>query len=180
MIHVLIVHEHPLFRVGLRSTLAESAEIDIVGETGERELLLELTAATHPDVVLFDGALTSCQPASRAMEMVAHLRTAGARGIIVFAPRADEELLFQYMKHGAAAYELPTITWRGTGGEDTTSSVWRLCDEQCCALVCFSKAISARDAPCSLHTRELASSEQSEKGDRPRDHDFAEDHARRQ
>jgi two-component system nitrate/nitrite response regulator NarL len=113
MIRVLIVHENPLFRVGLRAVLKRHEEmqlVGIVGEIVELEQLLELLAATRPDVVLFDGAFTSSQPARSAAEIVDQVRKAGIRGILVFAPSTDEEDLFHFMMGGAAAYELPTIS----------------------------------------------------------------------
>lgn len=121
MIHVLIIHEHPLFRVGLRSTLERSPDLCVVGEAVKYEQLLELVGATQPDVVLFDGALISCQPMYSAAEVVSHLRGAGACGIIVFAPSADEECLFRFLMSGAAAYELPTIS-----GKDLMEKIRRV------------------------------------------------------
>jgi DNA-binding NarL/FixJ family response regulator len=109
MIRVLIAHESPLFRAGLCSALERHKDIYIVGQTVEREQLLELTAVTQP-IVLFDGAFTSCQPTFSAVEVVAQVRRAGARGILVFAPSTDEEDLFHFMRSGATAYELPTIS----------------------------------------------------------------------
>jgi DNA-binding NarL/FixJ family response regulator len=109
MIRVLIAHESPLFRAGLCSALERHEDIYIVGQTVEREQLLELTAVTQP-IVLFDGAFTSCQPAFSAVEIVTQVRQAGARGILVFAPSTDEEDLFHFMRSGATAYELPIIS----------------------------------------------------------------------
>lgn len=121
MIRVLIVHENPLFRVGLRSVLGRHEEMCVVGEAVEQEQLLELVANTQPDVVLFDGALTSSQPVSSAIEMVAQVRSAGARGIIVFASSTDEECLFRFLMSGAAAYELPTLS-----GDDLVEKIRRV------------------------------------------------------
>lgn len=123
MIRVLIVHETPLFRVGLRSLLKRHEEIQIVGEAGkgiELEQLLELAATTRPDVVLFDGAFASCNPLS-ATEVVDQIRRAGARGIIVFAASIEEEDLFLFMMSGAAGYEPVTIS-----GEDLVEKIRRV------------------------------------------------------
>jgi two-component system nitrate/nitrite response regulator NarL len=111
MIRVLIAHESPLFRAGLCSTLERHEDIYIVGQTIEREHLLELTTVTQP-VVLFDGRFTSSLPDFRAAEIVAQVRRAGARGILVFAPSTvvNEEDLFYFLRSGAAAYELPSIS----------------------------------------------------------------------
>ncbi len=121
MVRVLIVHENPLFRVGLRSVLGRYEEMCVVGETVEREQLLELTAVTQPDVVLFDGVLTSSQPAYSAVEIVTQVRSAGAHGIIVFASLTDEECLFRFLMSRAAAYELPTLS-----GDDLVEKIRRV------------------------------------------------------
>jgi DNA-binding NarL/FixJ family response regulator len=149
---VLIVHESPLFRVGLRSVLGRHKEIQIVGEVGEViELgqLLELTVATRPDVVLFDGAFTSCQPAYSAVEVVDQMRRVGARGILVFAPSLDdEESLFRFLVNGAAAYEPPTIS-----GEDLVEKIWRVADGE---YLISSASLYQAPAKPSLHLQKEA------------------------
>lgn len=101
MIRVLLAYGLPLFRVGLRATVAREQDICIVGEAVEQEVLLALFSATSPDVVLFDGD----QPDCRAVELVAHLRQQGAHGIMVFTAHPGEEALFRFLMGGAAAYE---------------------------------------------------------------------------
>jgi DNA-binding NarL/FixJ family response regulator len=109
MIRVLIIHNNPLWRIGLRAVL-EQHSIHIIGETVEPDQILE-RAALCPDVVLFDESLT--WPAYTSVEMVIQLRRAGARGIFVFTSAANEEGLFQFFRSGAAAYELPTLSVDG-------------------------------------------------------------------
>jgi DNA-binding NarL/FixJ family response regulator len=92
-INVLIVHDNPLFRAGLRSVLERQEGMHIVGEAVQLYALLDLVADTKP-VVLFDGGLTSCQPAYCATEVVDLVRKTGVCGIMVFAPCYDEETLF--------------------------------------------------------------------------------------
>src|SRR5258708_36974088 len=100
-IGVLIVHECPLFRVGLRSLLEQHSDFRVVGEAIHLEEVLSLTREKRP-VVLLDGGLTSTDP----LDLVRQLRQVGVQGIMVFAPRAaDEETLFQFLRYGATAYE---------------------------------------------------------------------------
>jgi DNA-binding NarL/FixJ family response regulator len=111
-INVVIVHECPLIREGIRLVLEQQKEMKIVGDTTEHEQLLALVGAIpQPDVVIFDGTLRSCQPAYSAAEVVAQVYKAGVHEIIVFASSTTppEEELFLFMRSGAAAYELPTI-----------------------------------------------------------------------
>jgi DNA-binding NarL/FixJ family response regulator len=118
MIHVLIVCECPLFRVGLRSLLAQQDDCDIVGESTYLEDMLVLTREQRPDVALLDGSLTSADP----LALVQQLRQAGVPGIMVFASStANEETLFQFLKYGATAYEDGFIT-----GEDLLAKLHRM------------------------------------------------------
>jgi DNA-binding NarL/FixJ family response regulator len=101
VIHILIVHECPLFRVGLRSLLEQHSDFQVVGEATHLEGVLVLAREKRP-VVLLDGGLTSTDP----LDLVRQLRQVGVQGIMVFAPpAADEETLFQFLRYGATAYE---------------------------------------------------------------------------
>ena len=110
MIRVMIVHQSPLFRLGLRAVLERQRDVEIVGETVLMEDLLKLRASTSPHAILFDGSLTSCLPSRSAAHVVAELHSTGAHGIFVFAPSTEEEDFFRFLQSGAAAYELPTIS----------------------------------------------------------------------
>ncbi|MEO7068942.1 MAG: response regulator transcription factor [Nostocoides sp.] len=58
-IRVLIVDDHPVVRSGMRTLLAASPSIVVVGEAGDGEEALALVASTTPDVVLSDLRLGS-------------------------------------------------------------------------------------------------------------------------
>jgi DNA-binding NarL/FixJ family response regulator len=119
MIRILIVHGCPLFRAGLRSYLLSQQDCHIVGEATHLEEVLSLATIEHPDVVLLDGGLTSADP----VEITRQVREAGVGGILVFAPPdVDEELLYQFVKYGAAAFELDTIS-----GEELLAKIRRMC-----------------------------------------------------
>lgn len=102
MIGVLIVHECPLFRVGLRSLLEQHSNFHVVGEATHLEDVLVLAREKRPAIVLLDGGLTSTDP----LDLVQQLRQVGVQGIMVFAPpAADEETLFHFLRYGGTAYE---------------------------------------------------------------------------
>ncbi len=61
-IYVLIVHECPLFRVGLRSLLERQDDCQLVGEAAHLEDVLALAREHRPDIVLLDGGLTTADP----------------------------------------------------------------------------------------------------------------------
>lgn len=53
-IRIVIVDDHELMRRGLRETLSEQSDFEIVGEGGSVEDALQLVADHHPDIILLD------------------------------------------------------------------------------------------------------------------------------
>jgi DNA-binding NarL/FixJ family response regulator len=53
-VRVVIVDDHPMFRLGLAVAVAEMVDIEIVGEADSAEAVDGLVADTKPDVVLLD------------------------------------------------------------------------------------------------------------------------------
>lgn len=117
-ISVLVAHQCPLFRVGLRAFLVQQSNCSLIGEATHLEEVLALAREQRPDIVLLDGGLTSTDP----LDLVQQLRQVGVRGIIVFAPPAgDEETLFRYLMCGAMAYEDPSLS-----GEELLAKIHRV------------------------------------------------------
>jgi DNA-binding NarL/FixJ family response regulator len=56
-IKVIIVDDHEVVRLGLRTALEAEPDMEIVGETGGPEEAMDLTVARRPDVVLLDVKL---------------------------------------------------------------------------------------------------------------------------
>src|SRR5205085_127427 len=52
MIRVLVVDDHKLVRAGIGQLLAETDDIEVVGEAGDGHEALEAVALLHPDVLL--------------------------------------------------------------------------------------------------------------------------------
>jgi DNA-binding NarL/FixJ family response regulator len=123
VIRILIAHGCPLFRVGLRSFLAQQDDCCLVGEATHPEDVLVLAREQHPDVVLLDSNLTSADP----LDLVQQLRQAGVPGIMVFAsPAGNEETLFHFLKYGATAYEDPFLS-----GEELLEKLHRVAQGEC-------------------------------------------------
>jgi DNA-binding NarL/FixJ family response regulator len=103
---ILLVDDHALFRVGMRQTLERESDFDVVGEAedgrGAYTLAIELT----PDVVLLDLSL----PPPGGIDAISRMkRELPASGIIAFAQTEDEDLLFDAIKAGAAAFILKDV-----------------------------------------------------------------------
>ncbi|WP_201574182.1 MULTISPECIES: response regulator [Psychrobacter] len=54
MIRVLVVDDHDLVRMGISRMLADSADIEVVGEADSGDMALKLAKQLSPDVVLLD------------------------------------------------------------------------------------------------------------------------------
>jgi len=122
-IGVLVVHECPLFRVGLCSFLGQQSDCRLIGEAIQPKDVLLLIREQRPDVVLLDGSLTTTDP----LDLVQQLRQQGVPGILVFAPpMGDEETLFRFLMYGVTAYEDSTIS-----GEDLLVTIRRVAQGEC-------------------------------------------------
>ena len=103
MIRVLVVDDHPVMRVGLRTVLEALGDIRVVAEAADGEEAVGQAEALKPDVVLLDCRLPG-------MDGVAVARTLRERcpGVRVVALSAydDGRLLWGMMQAGAAGYVL--------------------------------------------------------------------------
>jgi DNA-binding NarL/FixJ family response regulator len=54
MIKVIVVDDHPIFRLGMAVSLSDMDDIELVGEAATGAEVLDLVARTTPDVVLLD------------------------------------------------------------------------------------------------------------------------------
>jgi DNA-binding NarL/FixJ family response regulator len=105
-IRIMIVDEHPLFRMGVRFALEQTGAFTIVAEIADAGQVQELAKTHSPDVVLLDAYLMS----GNALELARQLRHfAPQMGVIMLTDQEDEEQLFQSIKVGAAAYLLKDI-----------------------------------------------------------------------
>ena len=91
----------PLFRAGLCSALEPILHIV---EATEAVDALEIARTLHPEIALLDVSITG----RKTLELTAQLSKLGCR-VVIFGP-GDEEVLFEYQRHGAYAYESPAIT----------------------------------------------------------------------
>lgn len=100
-ITVFLVDDHPLFRQGVKAALQADPAIEIVGEATNSEEAFDQIRAIEPDVVITDVKLPSND--GLALTRQIRLHTPGI-GVVVLSAYDDEEVLFQAIKVGAAAY----------------------------------------------------------------------------
>ncbi len=103
---ILLVDDHALFRVGMRNILEREPDFVIVGEADDTRSAFDGAVENAPDIILMDLSL----PPPGGIETTQRIkRELPAAGIIVLAVSEDEDLLFDAIKAGAAAFILKDI-----------------------------------------------------------------------
>ena len=101
MTRVLIADDHPVVREGVRRILQRATEMEVVGEVGRMDEVLEAARRLKSDVVVLDIGM----PGPSYLEVLAALPTAspGTRALMLSAQPEDEYAL-RSMKAGALGY----------------------------------------------------------------------------
>jgi DNA-binding NarL/FixJ family response regulator len=100
-ITVLLVEDHFLARIALRSVLAGHSQICVIGEAGDGEQGLTMYRALRPDVMLLDLRL----PGTSGFEVLTRVRRefADAR-VVVLSNYQGSEDVYRAVRSGAAGY----------------------------------------------------------------------------
>lgn len=100
-ITVLLVEDHFLARIALRSVLAGHSQIRVIGEAGDGEQGLAMYRALRPDVMLLDLRL----PGTSGFEVLTRLRRefSDAR-VVVLSNYQGSEDVYRAIRSGAVGY----------------------------------------------------------------------------
>jgi DNA-binding NarL/FixJ family response regulator len=105
-IAVLLVDDHEVVRLGLRSLLSLEQGIEVVGEAGTAAEAVTQAARLRPDVIVMDVRL----PDKSGVEACREIRGADPKvQIIMLTSYADEEAIFNSIIAGASGYLLKEI-----------------------------------------------------------------------
>ena len=119
-IRVLVVDDHKVVRMGLRTFIAVNEDLELVGEAGNGEEAVDQCAALHPDVVLMDLKM----PVMDGPTAIEHIRARFSEVQIVALTSFDDESLAQRaLEAGAIGYLLKDAE------EDELVSAIRLASE---------------------------------------------------
>jgi DNA-binding NarL/FixJ family response regulator len=98
---VLLADDHPMFREGVRYTLAREPDLRVVGEAATGTEALRLAAELDPDVVVMDIAM----PELGGLAATQRLAERGARArVLVLTMSEDDESVFAALRAGAGGY----------------------------------------------------------------------------
>ncbi len=121
-IRILIVDDHNVIRVGLRTILKAEADLEVVGEAADGREALRLAAELRPDVALVDISMPypaggGIETTRRLIEMLPDIR------VLILTVHEDEGLLHEALRAGAVGY----IIKRAAESElvNAVQAVWR-------------------------------------------------------
>ena len=101
MTRVLIADDHPVVREGVRRILQGATEVEVVGEVGRGDEVVEAAQRLRADVVVLDIGM----PGPSYLEVLAAL-TAGSPGThaLILSAQPEEEYAVRALRGGAAGY----------------------------------------------------------------------------
>lgn len=106
MLKILLVDDHEVVRLGLKSLLARYPEFEVVAEAGNADESIELAERYQPDVVVMDIRLPGKSGIEATREIVE--KNADTK-VIILTSYADDDLLFDAIAAGASGYVLKQI-----------------------------------------------------------------------
>ena len=112
-IRLLVVDDHPAFRMGLAALVQSQPDMEVAAESGDGQQAVELFRKVKPDVTLMDLRL----PGLSGVEAILAIRKdfPDARVIVVTTYDWDEDV-YRAMQSGAKSYLLKDMTQEQIAG----------------------------------------------------------------
>jgi DNA-binding NarL/FixJ family response regulator len=105
-IRILMVDDHEVVRLGLKSLLERQVNFEVVAEAASENEAVEKALAYKPDVVLMDVRLSGGNGVEATARIIAELPETK---IIILTSFADDEMLFAAIRAGAVGYVLKQV-----------------------------------------------------------------------
>jgi two-component system response regulator DevR len=112
---ILLVDDHEVVRLGLKSLLERHPQFDVIGEAGSAREAMEQVTALQPDVVVMDIRLPGASGIDACEEIVNRYPNIK---VIMLTSYAEDEMLFSAIRAGASGYILKQI-----GSEDLVKAL---------------------------------------------------------
>ncbi|MER7849008.1 response regulator transcription factor [Kitasatospora sp. NPDC096077] len=101
MIRVVLADDQPLVRAALEMVIAETADVEVVGEAGDGAEAVRLAAELRPDVVVMDIRM----PGTDGIEATRRVTAAGGPTRVVVLTTFDEdEHVYAALRAGASGF----------------------------------------------------------------------------
>ena len=100
-VRVLLVDDHDVVRLGLRTLLASASDIEIVGEAGDGEEALAACERLSPDLVVLDLSMKGMDGAAVTREL---RRRGSPAKVLVLTMHDEEDYLIPLLEAGAQGY----------------------------------------------------------------------------
>ncbi len=104
---ILLVDDHEVVRLGLRTLLDHHAHFEVIGEASTAKEALEQVARLHPDIVLMDIRLPGTSGIEACEEVTTHFPETR---VVMLTSYAEDEMLFSAIRAGASGYVLKQIS----------------------------------------------------------------------
>ncbi len=117
-VRIMLVDDHEVVRVGLRSLLERRPNFAIVGEAGDGDEAIEMALQSKPDVIIMDIRL----PTVSGIEACREIRDERPETrVIMLTSYADDEAVYGSIIAGASGYLL-----KQTRGQDLAGAIERV------------------------------------------------------
>ena len=105
-IRILLVEDHKLMRVGLKSLFEEHKELEVISEAQSGKEAIENYKISHPDVVLMDIGLPDMSGIEATKKIIDNSSNAK---IIILTSHLSEQEVMDALHAGACAYVMKDI-----------------------------------------------------------------------
>ena len=117
-LRILIVDDHEVVRLGLRSLLSNQANFVVVDEAASAKEAVEKAVQHRPDVVVMDIRMPGENGIEACREIKMHLPNTE---VLMLTSYAEDEMLFDAISAGAAGYVL-----KQGGGDELIHAIQRI------------------------------------------------------
>ena len=115
MIRVLIVDDHIVVRLGLRTLIQSQPDMQVAGDAANGLDAVALASETNPDVILLDLRMPECDGVGTVRRIRANRPSAR---ILMLSSFGSEEDIYQALQAGAAGYIL-----KDTGSQELLDAI---------------------------------------------------------
>jgi len=105
-IRVLLVDDHTIVRLGLKTLLGDQANLEVVGEAGTAAEAVQAAERLRPDVILMDIRMPGEGGIEATRQITARLPHSK---VVMLTSFADDELVVRAIRAGAVGYVLKQV-----------------------------------------------------------------------